>query len=110
MERSQVAADYTTVVNAEGKYVEVSDTFCKLVGYSREELIGKPYSELTAPDTTDIQATFSIFLREGYMQGLWMLLHRDGTHILIRYESWVRPDCFIESRMELVNRDLEKSA
>jgi hypothetical protein len=32
-----------------------------------------------------------------------MLRHRDGTPILVRYEAWVRPDCFIESRMQLVN-------
>jgi hypothetical protein len=33
-----------------------------------------------------------------------MLVHRDGHHILVRYESWLRPDSFIESRMALVEQ------
>jgi PAS domain S-box-containing protein len=104
MMKFQVAADYTTLVNSDGRYVEVSDSFCGLVGYNREELIGKRYDELTAPSTIDIPTVFSLFLKEGYMQGLWMLVHRDGHHILVRYESWLRADSFIESRMALVEQ------
>jgi PAS domain S-box-containing protein len=99
---SRVAPDYTAVVDRERRYVEVSDSFCKLVGYTREQLIGKKYDDLTAPNTNDIPTVFSLFLEEGYMHGLWMLVHRTGTRILIRYESWVRPDSLIESNMELV--------
>jgi PAS domain-containing protein len=32
----QVPPDYTTVVDMDRKYLEVSDSFCDLVGYSRE--------------------------------------------------------------------------
>lgn len=38
---AQVRPDYTTVVDGNRRYVEVSDSFCELVGYPREELIGK---------------------------------------------------------------------
>jgi PAS domain S-box-containing protein len=98
-----VEPDYQTLVDGDRRYVEVSESFCQLTGYSREELIGKRYDDLTAPGTTDIPAVFRLFVRSGYMHGLWMLRHRDGTPILVRYEAWVRPDCFIESRMQLVN-------
>jgi PAS domain S-box-containing protein len=46
-----VQADYTTVVNGDRRYVEVSDSFCQFVGCRREELIGKRYDDLTAPGT-----------------------------------------------------------
>jgi PAS domain S-box-containing protein len=104
MVKFQVAADYTTLVNSDGRYVEVSDSFCELVGYSREELIGKRYDALTAPGTIDIPTIFSLFLKEGYMQGLWMLVHRDGHRILVRYESWLRPDSLIQSHMVLMDK------
>lgn len=100
---SRVLADYTTLVDADRRYVEVSDSFCDLVGYERKELIGERYDDLTAPSTNDIPTVFRMFIREGYMHGMWMLVHREGTRILVRYESWVRPDCFIQSQMELVN-------
>lgn len=100
--RSQIRADYTTVVDCERRYINVSDSFCELVGYKREELLGKKYDELTAPETNDIHTIFRLFIRDGYMHGLWMLVHRTGARILVRYDSWVRPDCLIQSNMELV--------
>ena len=98
----QVAPDYTTVVDTERRYIEVSDSFCRLVGYQREDLIGKTYDEVSAPGTNDIPIVFGLFIKNGYMHGLWMLVHRTGARILVRYESWVRPDCQIQSNMELV--------
>ena len=97
-----VRADYTTVVDGDRRYIEVSDSFCQLVGYPREELIGKRYDDLTAPGTNDIPTVFRLFVSQGYMQGLWVLVNRSGTRILVRYESWVRSDCYIQGNMELV--------
>jgi PAS domain-containing protein len=94
--------NYTTVVDADRRYVQVSDAFCQLVGYTREELIGRRYDDLTAPNTNDIPIVFNLFSRLGYMQGLWMLVSQQGTRILVRYEALVRPDSYIEGRMELV--------
>jgi PAS domain S-box-containing protein len=97
-----VAPDYTTVVDTEHRYIQVSDSFCQLVGYRREDLIGKKYDDISAPGTNDIPAVFSLFIRDGYMHGLWMLVHRTGTRILVRYDAWIRSDSKIESNMELV--------
>lgn len=97
-----VRADYTTVVDGDRRYVEVSDSFCQLLGYRREELIGKRYDDLTAPGTNDIPSVFRLFVSQGYMQGLWVLVSRTGTRILVRYEAWVRSDCYIQGNMELV--------
>jgi PAS domain S-box-containing protein len=99
---ARVAPDYTTVVDGDRRYVEVSDSFCELVGYPREELIGKRYDDLTAYDTNNIPVVFELFARTGYMHGLWMLVNRGGHRIVVRYEAWVRPDCKIQGVMELV--------
>jgi hypothetical protein len=50
----------------------------------------------------DIPTTYNLFSRLGYMHGLWMLVHRTGHRILIRYESWLRPDTNIQSNIEVV--------
>lgn len=97
-----VGHDYVTVVDLDRRYVEVSNDFCKLVGYEREALIGKRYDELSAPETNDIPTVFSLFCQLEYMHGLWMLMSRSGTHILVRYESWLRADKLIEGHMQLV--------
>lgn len=101
--RPRVAPIYTTIVDSDRRYVEVSESFCELLGYKNEELIGKRYDEVTAPTTSDIPLTFSIFKKLGYMHGLWMFHHRKGERILTRYEAWMRTDSLIESNLELVD-------
>jgi PAS domain S-box-containing protein len=97
-----VEPQYVTVVDSDRKYIEVSDSFCQLVGYLREELVGKRYDDFTAPHTNDILKVFALFVRQGYMHGLWLLITRGGTRILVRYEAWLRPDSYIEGHMEVV--------
>ena len=100
--RYGVKPEFITVVDGDRNFVEVSESFCQLLGYRREELIGKPYDDVTAPNTNDIPTVFRLFSEMGYMHGLWMLAGRRGTRVLVRYESWIRPDSYIEGHMELV--------
>lgn len=102
--RPRVAPIYKTIVDSDRRYVSVSDSFCELLGYKKEELIGRRYDEFTAPTTNDIPVTSSMFKKLGYMHGLWMLIHRQGERILIRYEVWLRADSLVESNIELVDR------
>jgi PAS domain S-box-containing protein len=97
-----VEPDYKAVVNTDRRFIEVSDGFCKLVGYTREELLGMRYDDLTAPNTNDVPTVYSQLLKLGRLQGLWLLVSREGTRILVRYESWLRPDSYIEGHMEVV--------
>jgi hypothetical protein len=60
------------------------------------------YDSLTAPNSADISATFNLFSKLGYMYGLWMLVHRSGYRILIRYEAWLRQDANIQANIEVV--------
>ena len=99
---AHVPPTYTTVVDQDRKYVHVSENFSELVGYKIEELIGMRYDHLTVPNTADIAMTYTLFSRLGYMHGLWMLNHRTGYRILIRYEAWLRPDKNIQSNIEVV--------
>jgi len=101
--KPRVAPIYTTVVDSDRRYVWVSDNFCELLGYNSDELIGKRYDEVTAPATSDIPVTARMFKKLGYMHGLWMLIHRTGERILIRYEAWLRADSLVESNIEVVD-------
>jgi PAS domain S-box-containing protein len=100
--RCEVKSEFITVVDSDRKFVQVSESFCQLLGYRPEELIGKHYDEVTAPNTNDIPTVFRLFTETGYMHGLWLLASRKGTRVLVRYESWIRPDSYIEGHMELV--------
>ena len=99
---ANVPPTYTAVVDQDRKYVRVSESFSELLGYQAEELIGTRYDHLTALNTADIPTTYTLFSQLGYMHGLWVLIHRRGYHILIRYEAWLRPDKNIRSNIELI--------
>jgi PAS domain S-box-containing protein len=94
--------DYSTLVDLDRRYVHVSDDFCRLLGYEREALIGKRYDDVSAPETNDTLTVFNLFCQLEYMHGLWMLVTRSGTRILVRYEAWLRSDMLIEGHMQLV--------
>jgi PAS domain S-box-containing protein len=99
---AHVRPQYAVVVDLDRRYTDVSDSFCKLLGYRREELIGKKCDEFTAPGTTDIDVVHELFANAGYMHGIWVFVNRSGTHLLVRYEAWYRSDGLIEGQMELL--------
>jgi PAS domain S-box-containing protein len=80
----------------------VSPAFCKPLGYSQEELIGRSYDEFTVPRTNDISIVLELFLITGHMHGIWVFAHRGGTKLFVRYESFIREDGLYESRLELL--------
>jgi PAS domain S-box-containing protein len=48
-------------VTPEGRLAEVNRRFCALLGYERDELLGRQYRELTHPD--DVQRDELLFAR-----------------------------------------------
>jgi hypothetical protein len=99
---AHVRKEYAAVVDRNRRYVQVSDSLCKLLGYQREELIGKQCDDVTVPGTNDIQTIFDLLQKAGYMHGIWVFAHRGRTRILVRYEAWVRRDGLIECNMDLL--------
>jgi PAS domain-containing protein len=98
----RVRPEYVTVINDRRKFVEVSPSFCKLLGYTEDELIGKLYDDFTVPGTNHIPITWHLFLKTGYLFGIWVFAHRSGTKLFVRFEAFARADGFYETHMELL--------
>lgn len=62
MHHAEVRPQYTALIDLDRKYIDVSDTFCRLLGRTRNELIGHAFDEVTAPNSVDIQAVYDAFL------------------------------------------------
>jgi PAS domain-containing protein len=92
----------TILIGKDNTYLEVSDGFCRLVGYSREELLQMKLEDLAAPGTADITTAFNPSIATGCAHGLWLLVSREGTRILVRYESRVRSDLLLQTELELI--------
>jgi PAS domain-containing protein len=84
---AHVFPDYTVQVDMNRKYVDASNSFCSVLGYSRKELIGERFDEVSAPRTMTYQL-YLLFLRKRYAHGIWILLNRShSTRIVVRYEA-----------------------
>ena len=95
-----VSPEYTAVVDANQRYVEVSDSFCRVMSSRRQEIIGRQYDEFTALRTNDVPTVHELFLKLGHLHGIRIFVKHSGTRILVRYQAWFRPDGQIECHME----------
>jgi PAS domain S-box-containing protein len=62
------------------RYIAVNEFACTLLGYSREELLGLPATEVVGSDIGDVVA-------HGTRNGEARLVARDGTEIAIAYRA-----------------------
>lgn len=98
----RVRPEFVTVINARRRFVEVSPSFCKLLGYSEDELLGKLYDDFTVPGTNHIPITWQLFMKAGFLFGIWVFTHKSGTKLFVRFEAFARADGLYETHMELL--------
>jgi PAS domain S-box-containing protein len=98
----RIRSDVVTVINTRRRFVHVSPSFCKLLGYAEEELMGKVYDDFTVPGTNHIPITWQLFLKTGYLFGIWVFAHKIGTKLFVRFEAFARDDGSCETHMELL--------
>jgi PAS domain S-box-containing protein len=100
---ARIIPDYSVAIDINRRFLEVSDSFCKLLGYRREELLNQRVDNVTAPGTNDVGIVFDLLLRMGYMHGVWILLNRArNTRLIVRYEARLLENSRIECTMELL--------
>ena len=93
---------YIAVFNDRRKFVEVSPSFCKLLGYAENEIIGRPFEDFTVPRTNNIPVLLHMLIQNGYLQGIWVFAHRSGTKLFVRYATVLRTDGLYEASIELI--------
>ncbi len=97
----ELSGEYIAVVNRNRQYVAVSDSVCTLLGYSYAELMGKTIDEVTAPEIVEnVPAEFDQYVNQGSLKGEFVLLHRNGRRVPIRYEAKVFPDGCLVARWQ----------
>ena len=87
------ATPYVVLANPQRVWLEVSDGVCKLLGYAREELIGKQIDDLAAPEWKPQTAElFEEFVAARAMDGEFALVHKLGHRVTFEYKARVFPD------------------
>jgi CheY-like chemotaxis protein len=88
---SELEQDFVVFVDASRHYVDCSDGVCRLLGYSRMELIGMTIEDVSYfPE--EVPALFEKFMKRGELNGEYLLRHKTGTPVAILYRSYLFPD------------------
>ncbi|MFM2312701.1 MAG: hypothetical protein RLZZ04_1977 [Cyanobacteriota bacterium] len=68
-------------LDSDGKFIRINDTELKMLGYGREEVLGRKFSDLiTAESLSIFQQNFPIFKQRGWINDLeFEFIHQDGT-------------------------------
>jgi two-component system cell cycle sensor histidine kinase/response regulator CckA len=83
------ASDSFIVLGESGQFIDVNPAACQLIGFSRNELIGRSVSE-TIETTADFEMAWEKFVREGkYCWQCW-LVRADGCRRLIEITATAR--------------------
>ncbi|HEV2696899.1 MAG TPA: response regulator [Terriglobales bacterium] len=89
----ELEGEYIVFADEHRRYVDVTDSVCGLLGYSRPELLKMTIDDVTAPVMRSKTAPlFQQYLADGRLKGEYILLHRDGREIPIKYTATIFPD------------------
>jgi PAS domain S-box-containing protein len=91
-EQHGLQSPYLVFADSNRRLVEVTEEVCGLLGYKREELLGKTVEDITAPNTAPVAELYEQFVQEGFQEGSYMLRHSTGRSIPMRYRAQVFPD------------------
>jgi PAS domain S-box-containing protein len=87
------APDGIFVADFNGRYTDVNDAGCRMLGYSRDELVGKTIADLIpSSDVARLWQVRDVLLQGGTQVAEWMLRRRDGTYIPVEISAKILPD------------------
>jgi PAS domain S-box-containing protein len=84
-------AEFVVFTDPSRRYVDCTDGVCRLLGYARSEMLARSIENVSFHDG-EVSKLFAEYLRRGRMDGEFVLRHKDGNPIPIRYRAFVFDD------------------
>lgn len=79
-------AEFVVFANQDRRYTDFSEAVCGLLGYAREELLNKQLDDVSFK-MSEAPKIFAQFVKQGEMEGDYILRHKDGSAIPIHYRA-----------------------
>src|SRR5215831_484378 len=87
------ASDGIFVADLEGRYTFVNEAGCRLLGFSREEIIGKTiFDFIPLEDVARLAETKELLLRGHTQVAEWRLGRKDGSWLPVEISAKILPD------------------
>lgn len=78
-------------LNKDGTFKDVNPKWLNLLGYKREEIIGKNYSDFIHPDLkSHFKTNFNNFKKQGFIHNVeFKIKHKKGNYIDISFDGYI---------------------
>jgi PAS domain S-box-containing protein len=87
------ATDGIFVADLDGRYTDVNEAGCRMLGCTRSDIVGKRIVDLIPPEDVERLARSKQDLLEGGLDRTeWLLRHKDGHYIPIEIGAKILPD------------------
>ena len=71
-----------------GNFKDVNQQWCDLLGYSRDEVIGRWFGDFLSPDNREMfRQRFPLFKAQGHIHSEFEMLHKNGKTLFIAFEG-----------------------
>lgn len=84
-------AEFAVFTDSSRHYVDCTDGVCRLLGYDRSELLVRTIDNVSFHDK-EVSKLFAEYLQRGRMDGEYVLRHKSGAPVPIRYRAFVFSD------------------
>lgn len=74
-------------VDEHRRYINVNESACRLLGYTRDELLSMRIDDLSFPSGAHVDPMFENYLSDGSMQGIFALRRKNGDILWIRFRA-----------------------
>jgi PAS domain S-box-containing protein len=91
--------EYIAYADAQRRYIDVTDAFCRLLGYTREEMLGMSIDQVVA-SPGEVPERWQQYISKGELEGEIVLRHRSGALVPVAFEAKILPDGRMVSRMQ----------
>ena len=87
------ATDGILIADANAKFLDANNTFCQMLGYSREDLLNLDLKDIVDPaDLLRLAPAINNLKIQGTVRSEWRLRRQDGTALLVEVSSKVLTD------------------
>jgi PAS domain S-box-containing protein len=86
------APDAIIVADPDGRFVEVNPEGCQMLGYERDEILGKNILDLVPPEDAERLARAKQQLLAGLQVGEWRLRRKDGALLPVEVSATILRD------------------